>query len=647
MKHTLILTLSLLFSISTFSQEISIRESYQIEKEIYSKKATFSENMATANYDILYHRILWYINPAKRYISGEVTSHFMALQNATQTICFDLDNTLIVDSIKCRDSKIAFGHSNDIITATLPTPIDVNVIDSLTIYYRGVPTSTGFGSFTTSVHSSSYTPVLWTLSEPYGAMEWWPCKQSLSDKIDSIDIYVETPSEYSVASNGVLVYEDISSNTKRTYWKHRHPITTYLVAIAVTDYTIFSDYAKLSPTDSVEILNYVYPESYNSVRNSARYTVDAMEVLSELFIDYPFKNEKYGHAQFGWGGGMEHQTMSFMGGFSQGLIVHELAHQWFGNHVTCGSWEDIWVNEGFAVFCEGLVIEKLHPQSWMNWKKSEMEHILLNAKSGSVFVDDTSSVDRIFDWYLTYKKGGILVHMLRNQVGDTAFFNGINEMLTNSKTSGKFASQEDVQKYLEDASGISLDYFFDTWYYGQGYPVYTFNIEKANNDSISFSVSQSTTHSSVDFFPMYVPVKLIGVDTSTVVKIHHSQNNQLFELETGFKVNYIEFDPDYTILAPHPAYINGSGLVERDWTKSVTVAPNPVNEVLDIRLDNTIKLKKTEVVDMTGKVVYSSSSPENSNHIRVPFNEYKTGQYIVRIFTNKGVTNSTVIKTPE
>ena len=214
------------------------------EKRNAAKKIAFKANPNTANYDLKYHRLEWNVDPTKAEISGEVTSFFVASENMN-TITFDLANNMTVSKVTQRGSDLSFQqNTNEELIIDLPATLNSGMLDSLTVVYSGNPVSTGFDSFEISKHGPNNTPVLWTLSEPYGAKGWWPCKQDLIDKVDSIDVYITHPSQYKAASNGILKSEKTLGNSKTTHWKHNYPIPAYLIAIAVTNYSVYNDHVK-------------------------------------------------------------------------------------------------------------------------------------------------------------------------------------------------------------------------------------------------------------------------------------------------------------------------------------------------------------------------------------------------------------------
>ena len=233
------------------------------------------------------------------------------------------------------------------IVDTIAGQLHVGSKDSLSIYYKGTPVGGGFGSFVQSIHNG--VPVIWTLSEPYGAKDWWPCRNGLDDKADSIDIYITHPSKYKASSNGVPEAEVQQGSTTISHYKHRYPIASYLVAFSVTNFSTFTDYAAIG-NKNVPVISYVYPEDSAYFHSNVNSVMNGLSLYSNRFTPYPFLTERYGQTQFGFGGGMEHQTNSFVINAEENLVTHELAHQWFGDKVTCGSWQDIWLNEGFATF---------------------------------------------------------------------------------------------------------------------------------------------------------------------------------------------------------------------------------------------------------------------------------------------------------
>ena len=225
--------------------------------------------------------------------------YFNTLTGSFDEVVMNMSNALDVDSIVYHNNTITYTHAANILTANLPASLGTGVYDSIKVYYNGVPASTGFGSFIQDSHNG--VPVIWTLSEPYGASDWWPCKNGLTDKADSIDIAVTTPSDYTVASNGLLVAAVPSGPNTTYYWQHRYPVATYLICFAVTNYVRYSHFVPYAG-DTLEVVNYIYPEDSLSAVSQTAAIVEMVQLYDTLFGEYPFQNEKYGHAQFGWGG---------------------------------------------------------------------------------------------------------------------------------------------------------------------------------------------------------------------------------------------------------------------------------------------------------------------------------------------------------
>lgn len=627
----------LLFSAK--GQDIFLGEKGLIEKEkqAFIRTQTFKENSSYKNTDFIYQRMEWNIDPAVRHISGTVTTYFKSKSEALDSIQMDLHQNLQIDSILRKNQKLQFSHSNDKVSIFFPATVQPETIDSFSIFYRGIPTSSGFGSFETNVHGENQTPVLWTLSEPYGAMEWWPCKQSLADKIDSIDIIVTTPSAYKTASNGILVKNQIEGDKRIMHWKHRHPIATYLVAIAVTDYAVYSDTLFLDDNRTIDILNYVYPENLDTAKLQTPVTAEIMELYNELIGEYPFANEKYGHAQFGWGGGMEHQTMSFMGSFSFMLISHELAHRWFGDYITLGSWQDIWLNEGFATYLNALSYEHLLPDEWPVWKKTRAESIM-SSPDGSVFVTDTTSVGRIFNTRLSYHKGAYLLHMLRWVLGDDDFFAGIRSYFNDPEIANGFATTDQLIEHLETAGDTILQEFFKDWYYGEGYPIYTLKYEQQNNNEVTIELSQTTSHSSVDFFEMPVPVRMYNLDRTLAAdfRLDHTQKEQSFTVNPGFEVAAIEFDPDYWLLTKHEQVVDVHSIKLGD----IVVYPNPALDKIYLSLPSETTILSTKLYSLDGDLVKQFSGQQ----AELDIHELPAGIYTLWLETNKGIYTDKIIK---
>ncbi|HPE78132.1 MAG TPA: M1 family aminopeptidase [Draconibacterium sp.] len=610
------------------------------EKQKFMLKSSFRESQNYADYDLVYQRMEWEINPDVKYIKGKVTSYFVSQLEELTQIEFDLNNsTMTVDSVFQHNQKIDFTQNNKKLRIVLSQSLQVSDIDSISVFYQGEPEPeiNGFGSFTKSEHAG--TPTIFTLSEPYGAMEWWPCKQSLTDKIDSIDIIVTSPEMYRTASNGVLVSDNVENGLRKMHWKHRHPIATYLVAIAVTNYSVYSDWLDLEDGRKIEILNYVYPEDLDTAKVKTPVTAEFIELYNQIVGEYPFADEKYGHAQFGWGGGMEHQTMSFMHNFNYDLIAHELAHQWFGDYITCGSWQDIWLNEGFATYMTGLVYENLQDGYWWpTWKNANLNRIT-SLTDGSVYVKDTTIVNDIFSGRLSYSKGAYLLHMLRWVLGDDNFFKGLRNYFNDPKIANGFAYTNDLVRNMEIAGDTVLTEFFNDWFYGEGFPLYSAEFTPVEEGTLKIILSQTSSHPSVDFFEMPVPVRVynFGKTDSMDFRLVQTANNQEFFVEVDFNVAELKIDPDRWLISKTSTIVSNQNEIKLD---KIGIYPNPFTDNFHLFLPPGQQLISVKLFTREGLLIKES----NGNEKNFYWPELSSGVYFLQIKTGSGIFEQKIVK---
>jgi aminopeptidase N len=606
------------------------------ESKYFEIKSGFTESAGYSEYDLIYQRMNWEVNPEIFYIKGAVTSHFVSKSGSLSDIEFDLNAQLIVDSIIQNNQQLVYLREGNKISIGLNDTLSENEIDSLTIYYQGEPEDSGFGSFERDTHNGM--PIIWTLSEPYGALEWWPCKQSLSDKMDSIDIIVTSPEEYRTASNGVLVTEATKNGLRTMHWKHRYPIATYLVAIAVTNYIDYSDFVDLEDGRQVEIQNFVYPENESYARENTPKTIEIMELFNNLIGEYPFADEKYGHAQFGWGGGMEHQTISFMYNFGFELIAHELAHQWFGDYITLATWQDIWLNEGFATYLTGLAYENIEVDYWHRWKRLNVERIT-SETGGSVFVEDTTNVGRLFSSRLSYSKGGYLLHMLRWVLGDENFFEALRNYFEDSGVANGFVTTNQFVKHIEAAGDTSFTEFFNDWFYGEGFPVYSANFKNTESQQLEITLSQTTSHESVGFFEMPVPVRVYNSSKtdSADFRLNHTQNNQEFLVDAVFEVAELKIDPEYWLVSKTEEVVEAP-VVEKE--PSFSVYPNPFKNFVSISVPASDEVLEMNLFNSQGKLMRILDPNKKS----FDFSGLSKGMYVMRLKTKVSIEEQIIIK---
>jgi aminopeptidase N len=514
---------------------------------------------ADQNIDVGYYRLDLTLQPASSSLRGSVLVRCTSLVDSLTQISLDLNGGMKVDSVTSGSARLSFSQYPLGLIVTLDRTYRRGEMVTLVVVYGGLPAATGYGSFEFASQGSS--PWIWSLSEPTGAPDWWPCKDTPTDKPDSVDIVVTCPSPLKVGSNGSLVEVRDNGNGTLTYhWAERYPIATYLVSLAVADYVVLTDWFHYSPTDSMVILNYVLPTSLVSAIQPLGFVPSMLQFFSDKYGLYPFIREKYGHAQFGWGGAMEHQTMTSTSNFTEGTLAHELAHHWFGDMITCANWPSLWLNEGFATYSEAL---------WQEWRhgeavyRADMRDMMPNAKAatGTLYVQDTSTVATLFAYDRVYAKGAWVLQMLRHVLGDSTFFRTMRAYADDPRFRFKSATTEGFQSVCEETAGTAMGWFFSEWVFGEGYPHYLFSwkvAKVADGFDVTVTLRQKNPGSNPAFFTMPVDIALSSPERDTTVVAFNSVNGESFHYLLPFRPSDVSLDPGLWLL--REASIDSGGL---------------------------------------------------------------------------------------
>ncbi len=641
-----LLSLAIFFSWSSYAQTINyneVREISQVERtarQHYTQRGD-QTSLASDNFDARYYRCEWEIDPSVRFIKGKVTMYFFVPAVVT-SITLDLASQLITDSVQYHAANIAFTRPTDALQITFPQAINAGTLDSITISYQGIPPSTGFGSFIQDSHSG--TPVAWSLSEPYGSKDWWPCKTNLGDKADSLDVFITHPSIYKAASNGLFQYENaVGSGKSITYWKHRYPIASYLVCFAVTNYSVFNNSVQLGNT-LLPMQTYCYPENLATFEENTPKVLEALKLFHNTFGDYPFIREKYGHVQFGWGGGMEHQTSTFIIVPDESLMAHELGHQWFGDKITTNSWADIWLNEGFATFLAAYYMENAHPENRLINRQAVLNNIT-GLPNGSVKVDDTTNLGRIFDGRLSYNKGSYLLNMLRFKLGDSTFFNGIRRYQRDSSVIYGFARTADLKRNLEAISGIDLTTFFNNWYLGQGYPSYHVSWSQVGAGNVQIKMNQTTSDPSVAFFEMPVALKFKNTTQEATVIVNNTFNGQSFIRNIGFIADTVFVDPQLWLISKNNT--TQKVAITNSGNGAVEIYPNPVTVPLTIYLhDFNATASHVNIYNAAGQLMFKKDIAlvNGTEILQVNMAAWAKGMYVIKVKTGGNIITRQIVK---
>lgn len=592
------------------------------------------------NYDVKYVHLDLTLDNNSTALKGVAITKALSVAAMNEYV-FELIGDYTIDSLKFNGTLRPVTLTGYVRKAALAATLPAGSAFTVQVYYRGTAASGGGffdGGIRAQTSPSWGTDVTYTLSEAYAAKDWWPCKQALQDKIDSSDVWLTVPSGLKGGSNGVLkAVTPVAGGKSRYEWKNSNPIDYYLISLAVAPYVDYSYYMHFNgSTDSMLIQNYVYdnPLTLPEFKDVIDSTAPMVNYFSSVYGRYPFWKEKYGHCMAPLGGGMEHQTMTTLGFFESSLVAHELGHQWFGDHVTCGTWSDIWLNEGFAAYSEYLYEAYSSGTVAATTQMAMVHNRVMADPDGSVYCTDTTDENRIFDSRLTYDKGSAVVHTLRFVAGnDTKFFDLLQhyqqQFANSTATTGQFKA------FAATEYGQNMDAFFDQWIYGEGYPSYSAKWNQTGNQVVVQLTQTTSMPSSVALFVTPLEIRLGSGTGDTVVKVDNNAAVQTFTFTWDRTMNGMGIDPNNWILNKTGSIVKDNTLLSVGAINNLAgaVYPNPAQQAWTITgLPSGCSLSLT---DMSGRELWQGNN-SNKEKMQVNASGLATGMYLLRINAKDG-----------
>lgn len=593
-----------------------------------------------------------YLAPYPSSFSASCKVKFMADSVISQISLHAANFSLIIDSVKLAGQS--FVHGSNMITVQLDRTYNPGEIAEVMIYYRHKDVE----------DDAFYSDLgmVYTDAQPERARRWFPCWDKPSDKAQ-VDITARVKADVRLGSNGRLADSSFSGDTLTYHWISEHNVATYLVVLSSRiNYQKNIVYWKKpsNPSDSIPIMFYYNPgENPFPIMDMIS---DMTDWFSQGFVEHPF--EKNGFAtlddNFGWGG-MENQTLTslYPGAWHEGLVAHEFAHQWFGDMITCKTWADIWLNEGFATWSEGYWYESYGGYDAYKAAIDDYATIYLLGNPGwaisdSSWAQTTPSSGILFNYPITYSKGACVVHLLRYVLGDSLFFGVLRNYCSDTSLRFQSATIADFNSVVNNVSGGNYDWFFNQWIFGPNHPVYenSYKFESAGTGQWLVKLFLRQVQSNSSFFKMPVEIRVMFADNSdTVFRVMNDVNDQLFWWMVGKEPVALEFDPDNEIVLKEGSTVVGMpGDCESDALITVlAVQPNPLENKALVKFSLSAPGDILfSVYSMQGEVVMkpvSQLAGKGINELTADLTGLSPGVYILGIRMNGVNTYTKIVKT--
>jgi aminopeptidase N len=557
-----------------------------------------------------------------------------------------VNSSLLIDSVRL--AGINYTHSGNFLTIELDRTYEPGENAEVKIYYHHKNVEDG------AIYCTG--GFFFTDCEPEGARKWFPCYDSPSDKA-TVELTATVPANVKLGSNGKLQDSTINGTFITYHWKSRDQVATYLVVISSRINYKLDIVNWINPNTNDTIPMRFYYNSSENPKPMESIIGDMTSFYSEEFGDHPF--EKNGFAtlnnEFAWGG-MENQTLTSLcpNCWQTALLAHEFAHQWFGDMITCATWADIFLNEGFATWTEAHYTEHVSGYAAYKDEIDGNASYYISANPGWAICEpswavNTPDVNTLFDYAVTYMKGSCVLHQLRYVLGDSLYFAGLKSYASDTVNfKYKSATIPQFRDKMEEVSGKDLDWFFDEWIFTANHPIYqnVYSIKDIGDGKWWLSVKMKQQMSSTYWqMPVVFKIQFEGLQDTTI-SVFNSVNNEIFNFTFDKKPIAFTFDPNNDIVLKQGTTVLEN--VTPDAVKpELSVFPTPFTDLFTLVYDaKNLNPSSFDIIDMSGHTVYSQNiiPQKGVNNIEINGSNLKSGIYFLRLKTKEAVLTTKIIK---
>ncbi len=430
------------------------------------------------------------INTEEQTIAGWTEASVVSKLDNLNTFSLEL-KTLTIDSVQVNNEASVFTQSDELVQIMLQQPVNEGTEFTVNIWYHGKPFHESWGGFHWN-GEYAFNLGVGFVSIPHNlGKTWFPCVDDFTDRA-TYDFYITVSNQKKAVCGGIL--QQVTPETDSTsvwHWKLNHNIPTYLASVAVGNYVLVQD-NYIGIADTIPITIYVHPSDSSKVEGSFIHLKNTLHFFETHFGPYPFGRVGYVGTAIGameHAGNIAYPNSAINGNTSsESLYSHELSHMWFGDKVTCAKAEEMWLNEGWASFCEMYYLEGLGKHDQF---VSEMHDRYYKVLQKTPFIDHgyyaLANVPQQYTYGSTsYNKGAVVVNTLRNYLGDSLFSNAMTAYLNHFAYQS--ASSQDMETFLSNYIGINMKPFFDAWVFTPGTPHFSIDSVSTNQKETDFNV---------------------------------------------------------------------------------------------------------------------------------------------------------------